>query len=247
MGIFEAIKNGDIEYLEEFIHDGGNINCKDSTQFTPLMVAAENKNIKIAAILIFHLKNQNIAFNAFNSFGLSPLIIAAQKKDFEMIKLLVNHGAIDLPNCYNKTAVTEARKLDYIEINVFLELHTIIINKIACSIIKLMEKQPINEDEEYNLRHFYYGLDINLLDTKIDFPLSKWHPFMINYLKEKDVTEQETSSIIEQYQMYYHIDTISIEDDSQSEDELYYSDSDVNSNISGSTEDLLRYEQWLEE
>ncbi len=185
--------------------------------------------------------------NLKDSNHFTPLMLAAKNGQFEMIKLLVNHGAIDLPNWYNITAATEANKLAYSEISIFLELHKTIIDTIARSITKLLEKQPLSDEENYNLIHFFFGLNIDLLATKIHYPMKVWHQCIIEHLKGENIIEKETSAIIEEYQIYYDIDAVSIADeDSQDEDDLCYSDLDSyldESSFRSTTEPHL-YDQW---
>jgi ankyrin repeat protein len=91
MEIFYFIQNYSINQIEQFIHNGGDINATNNLGYTPLMAALWCKNNKD----IIHLLIDNGAdVHAKDKYGIMPLMHALRNEnDKDIIQLLLNNGA----------------------------------------------------------------------------------------------------------------------------------------------------------
>ncbi len=91
--IFEAIRTGDLNLIEELIKkDSGIVNKTGDSPFTPLLFAVNNQKWEIAENLISAGANVNAVLLA-DYYGDTPVSLAIKKGNLEMIKLLHSNGA----------------------------------------------------------------------------------------------------------------------------------------------------------
>ncbi|MDR3306904.1 MAG: ankyrin repeat domain-containing protein [Endomicrobium sp.] len=89
INILEAVLISDLESVKKFIDSKADLEIRDSSGNTPLILACLNRNYEIASYL---LKNEaNV--NARNNAGLSPTLIAAMQNDTEALSLVLHYNA----------------------------------------------------------------------------------------------------------------------------------------------------------
>ncbi|GAH00555.1 unnamed protein product, partial [marine sediment metagenome] len=85
------IPTDELTYIAEFlIAHGANVNARDHFGYTPLCVAAEANNYKVAKVLISHRAETSATIDRF---AITPLHTSAGNGDFQLSKLLVENGA----------------------------------------------------------------------------------------------------------------------------------------------------------
>ena len=83
--LIKSVKDGDYENVKKLIKQGVNLNEKDDTGMTPLMIAVYNGNYEIAKLLI----NNGADINAINTINyMSVLNWALNSKNIELMKLV---------------------------------------------------------------------------------------------------------------------------------------------------------------
>ena len=90
-GLAQAVSNDNIEQVNDLIAKGENVNQKDEnySNITPLFVAVENGNAKIAATLL----NFGAKINAKDENKQTPLMRLDEDAAPELVNLLLKHGA----------------------------------------------------------------------------------------------------------------------------------------------------------
>ena len=88
MNIFRATEQGDLRRVKQLINEGVDINVVDMFGHTPLTIAVQSGNLKIAEVLIAAGADVNSDHE-----GLTPLIHASFLGLLDMAKLLVANGA----------------------------------------------------------------------------------------------------------------------------------------------------------
>jgi ankyrin repeat protein len=102
--IIEAVEKskGSVPLL---IEKGANVNAKDSSGNTPLILAVAKKDIEIIKLLIE--KGANV--NSKNNYGDTPFMTAARNGDIETIKILMSKGvSINVKDGKGNTILIEA-------------------------------------------------------------------------------------------------------------------------------------------
>lgn len=87
--LFDAVKKGDAERLNDLIKKGVDLNCQNDMLLTPLHVAAECGYIAIIEILLKGGAN----INASGDYGMTPLHLASREGHLEVVKILLDRGA----------------------------------------------------------------------------------------------------------------------------------------------------------
>ena len=108
-----AILNGNLELVKCLIANGADVNMTDNVGDTPLSIALNHGEHKIASYLLANCKNINV--NIINSEGESCLHAALKcfkKVNFQdtadLVKKLINSGAEILPDFNGKTVIERA-------------------------------------------------------------------------------------------------------------------------------------------
>ena len=87
--LHKAVKNGDIQKIQNLIDKGYNVNSPDPHGITPLLYSIEMQNPNIVNLLI-----QNGAdVNAKSKMGYTPLYYALDLKKADIVDLLLQNGA----------------------------------------------------------------------------------------------------------------------------------------------------------
>ncbi len=89
--IFSSARTGDIGSLLEFINNESLVNSQDIEEWTPLMHAVANRELKAAILMLNKYDSKLTKF--VNSKDESALTIAVINNDQEMAELLLEHGA----------------------------------------------------------------------------------------------------------------------------------------------------------
>ncbi|MDR2398849.1 MAG: ankyrin repeat domain-containing protein [Endomicrobium sp.] len=87
--LLEATIISDLESIKKFVDSKANLEIRDSSGNTPLILAFLNSNYEAASYL---LKNKS-AINAQNNNGLYPALISAMKNDSSMLSLALEYNA----------------------------------------------------------------------------------------------------------------------------------------------------------
>jgi hypothetical protein len=75
--------------IDRFLSDGEDVNCADSTGFTPLHGASYSGKVEVVKQLV----DRGARVNVLDSNGNSPLFLAAKNNQLEISKILLDHGA----------------------------------------------------------------------------------------------------------------------------------------------------------
>eukprot|EP01112_Ceratiomyxa_fruticulosa_P012359 TRINITY_DN3416_c0_g1_i1.p1 TRINITY_DN3416_c0_g1~~TRINITY_DN3416_c0_g1_i1.p1 ORF type:complete len:398 (-),score=104.90 TRINITY_DN3416_c0_g1_i1:39-1232(-) len=86
--INEAVENGDLEKMREFIEKGSDINSATSGG-SPFFIACRDNHIRIVKELI----KMGVDVNSFPGRGTKPLIVALANNHIALFELLLQHGA----------------------------------------------------------------------------------------------------------------------------------------------------------
>ncbi|MGL4562600.1 MAG: ankyrin repeat domain-containing protein [Brevinema sp.] len=97
--LFDAVKNGDINLIQQLLSDGVNPNTRDSHYKTPLMYV-KNQYLDIAELLLEH----GASINTRDTFGNTPLILASEIGYTAFVEWLIKKKAII--NIENKEELT---------------------------------------------------------------------------------------------------------------------------------------------
>ncbi|HEY5686906.1 MAG TPA: ankyrin repeat domain-containing protein [Yeosuana sp.] len=115
--IFDIARNGCKEDLQEILYNHPEvINYKNTSGFTPLILACYNGNIEVASLLAKKVDD----INSNSSYG-TALMAAVFKNDFEITKMLLDLGAnTNLSDTKGNTALHFATLLNNKEITKLL-------------------------------------------------------------------------------------------------------------------------------
>lgn len=84
---FSAVGDNDLEYVQKYIENRGNVNVKDEIGYTALHIAAENKNFEMCELLLTNGAN----VNAKNKSGNTALHLAVLNRQLSICDLLIIH------------------------------------------------------------------------------------------------------------------------------------------------------------
>ena len=59
MHIFEAVRNGDLDFVKSYVEQGGDVNKRDKKGSTPLMIASFYGRLEIVKFLIENFSDIN--------------------------------------------------------------------------------------------------------------------------------------------------------------------------------------------
>lgn len=113
-GLHAAAAKGDVPAIERWVKVGADVNGRDASRRTPLMVAAYGRHIAAAKALIAAGAN----VNAFENARYDMLTIAAVANDLAMLKLALASGANAraVTSPYDGTALIAAAHLGHVEV-----------------------------------------------------------------------------------------------------------------------------------
>jgi ankyrin repeat protein len=113
-GLHAAAAKGDVPAIERWVKAGADVNARDASRRTPLMVAAYGRHIEAARALI----KAGADVNAFENARYDMLTIAAVANDTAMLKLALASGANAraLTSPYDGTALIAAAHLGHVEV-----------------------------------------------------------------------------------------------------------------------------------
>jgi ankyrin repeat protein len=100
--MFAAAQAGNVSSLESSLTDGGKIDARDDTGFTPLMIAARAGRLQAVS----HLLDCGADIDAQSPIFGSPLMLASLYGHTEIVELLLAHHAnITQANEFGRTAL----------------------------------------------------------------------------------------------------------------------------------------------
>lgn len=111
--LLNAAQEGNLSLVEKAIANGANINIRNTSKQTPLMLAAKYNNLKILKLLIKNNAKVNLR-DVYRKTALINAVIGkdnkAQSKTLSIVKSLVSAGArIKLKDVKNKSALDYAK------------------------------------------------------------------------------------------------------------------------------------------
>jgi len=108
-GLHAAAAAGDVAAVERWVKAGADVNGRDASRRTPLIVAAHGRQLAVAKALI----DANANVNAFDNARYDVVTIAAVAGDIEMLKLALASGgnAAAVTSPYDGTALIAAAHL----------------------------------------------------------------------------------------------------------------------------------------
>eukprot|EP01112_Ceratiomyxa_fruticulosa_P014585 TRINITY_DN4192_c0_g1_i1.p1 TRINITY_DN4192_c0_g1~~TRINITY_DN4192_c0_g1_i1.p1 ORF type:complete len:334 (+),score=73.21 TRINITY_DN4192_c0_g1_i1:169-1170(+) len=117
--INEAVLDGDLEKMKEFVQNGVSINSI-TLGLSPLFIACKQGHLHIVKELI----KMGVDVNTFFDTESKPLIVATGYNHIEIVKLLLHHGAnVDIIGKNGATALFHAAKKNNIEVAKLLLQH----------------------------------------------------------------------------------------------------------------------------
>ena len=189
--IHYAVIFNNLKILELLVTKNSNINLKDGSDMTPLMLAIKSKNINIIKYL---LKNDNLNINQTNNEGHTALHMACNYENENIVELLLENKKIDVnvqDNQNKYTALMYSVALNNYNItnmilnnsNINLDIqdgygntviHHAIKENVSMSIIELLD-QKIGNKKIYNTTNIN-GMTILhlLLENDIQINLKKY-------------------------------------------------------------------------
>ena len=120
---FKAIKNGQIEVVNQFLEDGIDVNLKNPREHTPLILASMGGHTEMVELF---LKYEEIDVNIQSFLGkYTALILALRNGHDAIVELLLKHKNIkvNIKDSFGQTALMEAAFYGYIEITELLLKH----------------------------------------------------------------------------------------------------------------------------
>jgi ankyrin repeat protein len=131
--LLNAIGWDNAAQVVQSLHQGADINCKDETGDTPLIIASKKGYTKIVQLLLDH----GAHIDSKSKWGWTPLIAASSKGCFKIVQMLLNHGAdIHCISKIGKTALDFANS--YKHNDIALLIHDAIQRKKQVSLNKLL-------------------------------------------------------------------------------------------------------------
>ena len=85
---YRAIILGDLTLVKKYIQEGIDINFKDNTNITPLVLATKYNHTEIIKLLLKNKAQVNV-----KDEYMSPLVFAIRNNNIEIVKLLISSGA----------------------------------------------------------------------------------------------------------------------------------------------------------
>ena len=118
--VYEIARHGCVEDLQPILKDSPEvINYKNTSGFTPLILASYHGNVEVATLLAKHVKEINV-----NSDSGTALMAAVFKNDIAITKMLLELGAdANIPDSNGTTALHYATRFSNKEIIKLLVAH----------------------------------------------------------------------------------------------------------------------------
>ncbi len=88
-----AVSKNELQLVQAFLNEGGNVEITDNAGLNALMLAASKNNIEIILELLKFGANVNAQCEKEPRIGLTALMLAARNHKVEAIKILLNYGA----------------------------------------------------------------------------------------------------------------------------------------------------------
>lgn len=106
MMLLEAVQEGDTARIRELLSSGAELETRDSSESTPLLIATRANHIEVARILI----NANADVNAKDNIDDTPFLYAGAEGRNEILKMILATGKANLEdtNRYGGTALIPA-------------------------------------------------------------------------------------------------------------------------------------------
>ncbi|XP_049634632.1 ankyrin repeat and protein kinase domain-containing protein 1 [Suncus etruscus] len=84
------VAQGSVEHVRQLLAHEGDVDCQTACGYTPLLIAAQDRQPDLCALLLEHGADANLA----DEDGWAPLHFAAQNGDDRTARLLLDHGAL---------------------------------------------------------------------------------------------------------------------------------------------------------
>jgi len=155
--LFEAVKNDDLDQVNELVGQGADVNAKDKFfGDTPLHKAIQLRNFEMVKLLI----ENGADVNAINGQDDTPLILSVAQSDLEFVKLLLENGAkVNAHGSDGNTAL---------HVSLFLKTCSVpcaSLKDIELEIIKLL----VNHGADVDAKNFYEEIPLDWAHTKEQF------------------------------------------------------------------------------
>lgn len=110
--ILSLVRKNDTEGLSKALKDGADVNTRDHSKRSLLLMATINKQTEMAKLLIKHGADVNLQADNQDS----PFLYAGASGQTELVRLFLNHGArFDIFNRYKGTALIPACERGHVE------------------------------------------------------------------------------------------------------------------------------------
>jgi len=118
--LLDAAENGYPALVQTLLEKGGDVNARDQSGATPLMIAADQGNLDIVRLLL----EKGADVNAKDGQDSSALIEASKRGFLEIVKLLLERGAnVSATDNKRKTAAMYAQERGHSKVANVLEAH----------------------------------------------------------------------------------------------------------------------------
>jgi ankyrin repeat protein len=110
--LIASAEQGDPDAVKRILHEGANIDARDSRQRTALMAAVQHNHVAAARALI----EAGADVNAKDEINDSPYLLAGARGYLEILRLTLAHGAdLRSTNRYGGTALIPAAERGHVE------------------------------------------------------------------------------------------------------------------------------------
>jgi ankyrin repeat protein len=162
---------GDLAAVEKAINEGANVNYKDETGHTPLLISSNSGNIELVKMLI----SKGADINSKELFGTTALHIASGLGYIEVVEFLIKNGAnVNVKNRTGSSPLSSAVSKNNIEIVKLLLANGATIDKLTMDSAKskevkdILDKWPhsmailaLQENQVYNQHDMSYLEDLD--------------------------------------------------------------------------------------
>lgn len=172
--LFQAVKQGDTNFVKKLIENGANINAQNSNGQTATMIATYHNDVKTAKVLIEAGADVNIRDQMKNN----PFLYAGAEGLIDILKLTIKAGADPtITNRYGGTALIPASEHGYVAVvNELLNNTKIDVNHINnlgwTALLEAIFLNDGNEKQQQTIQLLIdNGADVNLTDRENVSPL----------------------------------------------------------------------------
>lgn len=111
--LLEAIQKNQLQFVEEQLEKGANVNLTDKNGKSLLLIATYDNNIEMAKLLVSYKAD----VNQQDQMQDSPFLYAGAAGHLKLVQLYLSHGArFDVFNRYNGTALIPASERGHLEV-----------------------------------------------------------------------------------------------------------------------------------